>query len=130
MKNVILFHKSGRIKTLYDGTTMLEYAPNGGDSRTEHYTYYGVEEVVIPPGGSVLAVIAGMKLQHFLWRKSQFNEVKTENQCYQIINKGVLNFCFTNETTLKSITDNDNILVSIGSVPTKCIIKSVMCKHI
>jgi hypothetical protein len=71
-----------------------------------------------------------MKLQHFLWRKSQFNEVKTENQCYQIINKGVLNFCFTNETTLKSITDNDNILVSIGSVPTKCIIKSVMCKHI
>ncbi len=40
MKNVILFHKSGRIKNLYDGTTMLEYAPHGGDSRTEHYTYY------------------------------------------------------------------------------------------
>jgi hypothetical protein len=84
MRNVILFHKSGRIKNLYDGTTMLEYAPNGGDSRTEHYTYYGVEEVIIPPGGSVLAVIAGMKLQHFVWKKTQFNEVKTENQCYQM----------------------------------------------
>jgi hypothetical protein len=96
---------------------MLEYAPNGGDSRTEHYTYYGVEEVIIPPGESVLAVIAGIKLQHFVWKKSQFNEVKTENQCFWITNKGVLNFCFTNETTLKSITDNDNIFVNIGSVP-------------
>jgi hypothetical protein len=29
-----------------------------------------VEEVIIPPGGSVLAVIAGMKLQHFEWKKT------------------------------------------------------------
>ncbi len=79
----------------------------------------------IPPRGSVLAVIAGMKLQHFVWKKTQFNEVRTENQCYQITNKGVLNFCFTNETTLKSITDNDNIFVCIGSVPTNSIIQSV-----
>jgi hypothetical protein len=127
MKNVILFHKSGRIKNLYDGTTMLEYAPHGGDSRTEHYTYYGVEEVIIPPGGSILAVIAGMKLKHFAWKKTQFNEVKVENQ---IINKGVLNFCFTNETTLKAIADNDNIVVNIGSVPTNSIIQSVIRQNL
>ncbi len=130
MRNVILFHKSGRIKNLYDGTTMLEYAPNGGDSRTEHYTYYGVEEVIIPPGGSILAVIAGMKLKHFAWKKTQFNEVKVENHCYQIINKGVLNFCFTNETTLKAIADNDNIVVNIGSVPTNSIIQSVIRQNL
>jgi len=130
MKNVILFHKSGRIKNLYDGTTMLEYAPHGGDSRTEHYTYYGVEEVIIPPGGSILAVIAGMKLKHFAWKKTQFNEVKVENHCYQIINKGVLNFCFTNETTLKAIADNDNIVINIGSVPTNSIIQSVIRQNL
>ena len=130
MKNVILFHKSGRIKNLYDGTTMLEYAPHGGDSRTEHYTYYGVEDVIIPPGGSILAVIAGMKLKHFAWKKTQFNEVKFENHCYQIINKGVLNFCFTNETTLKAIADNDNIVVNIGSVPTNSIIQSVIRQNL
>jgi hypothetical protein len=109
---------------------MLEYAPHGGDSRTEHYTYYGVEEVIIPPGGSILAVIAGMKLKHFAWKKTQFNEVKVENHCYQIINKGVLNFCFTNETTLKAIADNDNIVVNIGSVPTNSIIQSVIRQNL
>jgi len=121
MKNVILFHKSGRIKNLYDGTTMLEYAPHGGDSRTEHYTYYGVEEVIIPPGGSILAVIAGMKLKHFAWKKTQFNEVKVENHCYQIINKGVLNFCFTNETTLKAIALYISLFRTLHKKPGSCL---------
>jgi len=125
MNRVVLFH---RIKQPCNGTMEMDFGPNNGALKEEFYIYFGIEDILIPSGGAILAVIAGEGTKHFVWKNSKFEQTRQENSSYEVRNDGAFPYCFINGCTLQSLNDQVDITVCKASVPTHSIVQSATRK--